>query len=136
MILVGATTLFPEQAREIQKSITFETMPEGWLPRMRAHHPGGDEQIKMLVDQFHDFAFLYDDMNFTPPYLSQIKCPTLIIHGDRDKYFPVGIPVEMFKAIPNSFLWIVPNGVHLPIWDALWSDQFLQVSKLFLADKF
>ncbi len=136
MILVGATTLYPEQAREIQTSITFEAMPEGWLPRMRAHHPGGDDQIKMLVDQFHDFAFLYDDMNFTPPYLSQIKCPTLIIHGDRDKYFPVGIPVEMFKAIPNSFLWIVPNGVHLPIWDALWSDQFLQVSKLFLADKF
>ena len=60
----------------------------------------------------------------------------LIINGDNDKYYPVDIPVEMYKSIPNSHLWIIPNGGHLPIWKELWSDQFLKVSKLFLADKF
>ena len=133
MILVGATSFFPDQARELQKRSTFESLSEGRLSELRARHPGGDDQIKMLLDQFHSMAFSYNDMNFTFPYLSQIKCPTLIIHGDRDKFFAVEIPVEMFKAIPNSFLWIIPNGGHLPNWNALWSDKFLEVSKLFLA---
>lgn len=136
MILVGSTSFFPDQTREIQMGLTPEAWPEDWLSSMKALQPGGDQQIKMLMDQFKSFAFSYDDMNFTAPYLSQIKCPTLIIHGDSDSYFPVEIPVESFKAIPNSFLWIIPNGGHLPIWDALWSDKFLEVSKLFLADKF
>jgi pimeloyl-ACP methyl ester carboxylesterase len=57
----------------------------------------------------------YDDMNFTRPYLSTITARTLIIHGDRDRFFPVEIPVEMYQSIPNSALWIIPNGGHVPI---------------------
>jgi pimeloyl-ACP methyl ester carboxylesterase len=38
-------------------------------------------------------------------------------HGDRDHFFPVSIPVEMYSAIPNAYLWIVPNGDHVPIMD-------------------
>lgn len=136
MVLVGATSYFGELDREVKKASTFETIPESWLSDLRIHHPGGDNQIKLLLKQFRASAYVYDDMNFTPPYLSQIKCPTLIIHGDNDEYFPIDIPVEMYKAIPDSHLWVVPNGGHLPIWKALWSDQFLKVSKLFLADKF
>ena len=56
-------------------------------------------------------------MNFTAPLLSTIKAKTLIIHGDRDNFFPVNIPVEMYNAIPDAYLWIVPNGVHVPIFD-------------------
>jgi len=135
MILVGGTSFFPNQAREVQKSRTFDSYSEDELSWLRVHSPKGDEQIKMLIDQFRGFAFLYDDMNFTPPYLSQIKCPTLIIHGDNDEYYPIDIAVDMYKAIPNSYLWIIPNGGHLPIWQKLWSDQFLKVSQQFLVDK-
>ena len=56
--------------------------------------------------------------------------------GDHDEYFPIDIPVEMYQAIPESYLWIIPNGEHLPIWEAFWSDQFLKVLKLFLEDRF
>lgn len=135
MILIGGTIFFDDQYRELVKGVTYETYPKESLSNMRTHHPDGDEQIKMLLDQFRAHAFTYDDMNFTSPYLSLIKCPTLIIHGDRDKYFQIDIPVEMYKAIPNSFLWIFPNGGHLPNWKALWSDKFLEVSKLFFSEK-
>ena len=54
----------------------------------------------------------YDDMNFTKPYLSTIKAKTLIVHGDRDEYFPVEIPVTLYNSIPNSYLWILPNMNH------------------------
>jgi pimeloyl-ACP methyl ester carboxylesterase len=55
-------------------------------------------------------------MNFTPPYLSTITARTLIVHGDRDRFFPVSIPVEMYRAIPDSYLWVIPNGLHRPEW--------------------
>jgi hypothetical protein len=84
---------------------------------MRRVHKHGDEQIRALRQQFHDFKDSYDDMNFTGPYLSTITARTLIVHGDRDEFFPVSIPVEMYRSIPNAALWIVPSGGHVPIFD-------------------
>ena len=55
-------------------------------------------------------------MNFTTPYLGTIRARTLIVHGDRDEFFPVSIPVEMYRAIPGAALWIVPEGGHVPIF--------------------
>ena len=75
----------------------------------------GDPQIRELAKQFGEFKDNYDDINFTPPFLGTIKARTLIVHGDRDEFFPVSIPVEMYRAIRGSALWIVPNGDHVPI---------------------
>jgi pimeloyl-ACP methyl ester carboxylesterase len=54
-------------------------------------------------------------MNFTAPWLGAIRARTLIVHGDRDEFFPINIPVEMYRAIPGAALWIVPQGGHVPI---------------------
>lgn len=135
MILVGAAPHLGKPARKIMKSSTFETVPKDWKQRMKTQHPGGDNQIKTLLHQFNGMANSYDDMNFTAPYLSQIKCPTLIIHGENDAYFPLEIPFEMSKAIPKASLWIIPDGGHLPIWDPLWADKFLEVSQRFLSQR-
>ena len=54
-------------------------------------------------------------MNFTTPYLATITARTFIVHGDRDQFFPVAIPVEMYHSSPHSQLWIVPNGGHVPL---------------------
>jgi hypothetical protein len=38
--------------------------------------------------------------------------------GVSDLGFPsINIPVEMYQAIPESALWIIPNGRHVPIHD-------------------
>ena len=55
-------------------------------------------------------------MNFIPPYLATITARTLIVSGDRDPLVPVQIGVEMFNAIPHSYLSIVSNGGHLPVF--------------------
>lgn len=117
MVLIGATIYFPEQAREIMRRATAESLTPEMYERRRQVHKHGDEQIRMLQQQFHDFRNSYDDMNFTGPYLSTITARTLIIHGDRDQFFPVEIPLQMYNSIPNSFLWIVPRGGHGPIGD-------------------
>jgi pimeloyl-ACP methyl ester carboxylesterase len=115
MVLIGATIYFPEQAREIMRRSTVESMtPNDW-ERMRRVHQHGDAQIRALRNEFHNFKDSYDDMNFTAPYLATITARTFIVHGDRDQFFPVTIPVEMYRSIPHSYLWIVPNGGHVPI---------------------
>ncbi|MBX5479681.1 MAG: alpha/beta hydrolase [Pyrinomonas methylaliphatogenes] len=115
MVLIGATSYFPEPARQIMRRSTVESMTAQEWERARRIHKYGDDQIRMLREQFHRFKDSYDDMNFTRPLLSTITAKTLIIHGDRDQFFPVSIPVEEYCAIPNSFLWIIPNGGHVPI---------------------
>jgi pimeloyl-ACP methyl ester carboxylesterase len=117
MVLIGATIYFPEQAREIMRRRTVESLtPQQYAQRQRIHKRG-DEQIRELEQIFHNFKDSYDDMNFTGPFLSTITARTLIVHGDRDAYFPVNIPVEMYRSIPKSALWIIPNGGHVPIGD-------------------
>lgn len=112
MVLVSTTHYFPQEVRDGMASMDAQRIDKQFMARMRVQHKCGDAQIRSLVQQFHDFKNSYDDMNFTPPYLSTIKASTLIIHGDRDEGFPVKIPVEMYRSIPNAYLWIVPNGDH------------------------
>ena len=112
MVIIGSTSFFPDSCREIQLSVSYENTGEERMNYLKKQHPGGEKQIRSLLIQFNNMANSYDDMNFTNPYLSTIKSPTLIIHGDRDAFFPVDIPVNSYKSIPNSYLWIVPNFRH------------------------
>jgi hypothetical protein len=52
-------------------------------------------------------------MDFTPSSLSEITAETLIIHGDRDEFYPASVALEMYHAIPRSFLWVVPHAGHV-----------------------
>ena len=100
MVLIGATSYFPEPARAIMRRTTVESLTTADYEQMRRVHPRGDEQIRALRRQFHAFKDSYDDMNFTGPLLSTITAQTLIVHGDRDEFFPVRIPVEMYPVHP------------------------------------
>ena len=115
MVLIGATSYFPEQAREFMRANDPESLSVEALEARGQAHSRGAEQARELASQFFAFKDNYDDMNFTRPYLSTITASTLIVHGDRDQFFPVSIPVEEYEAIPDSYLWIVPNGGHVPL---------------------
>ena len=56
--------------------------------------------------------------------LSKIQCPTLVIGGDHDVLLPKHT-LLIAEAIPNSYLWIIPNSGHsTPIF---YKDQFNEV---------
>jgi pimeloyl-ACP methyl ester carboxylesterase len=114
MVLVGATTHFPEQARAMLKGVTYEALPPPVQEQFRACASRGDSQVRELVTQFRAFGDSHDDMNLTSADLAKIKASTLIVHGDRDEFFPVSVPVTMYNGIPKAALWIVPNGDHSP----------------------
>jgi pimeloyl-ACP methyl ester carboxylesterase len=118
MVVVSATMNFPEQARAVMRQVppADQQLAQEW-ERMRKFHKFGDEQIVALWDWMRGMKDSYDDMDFTQASLSRITASTLIVSGDRDFLYPVEMAVEMYRAIPRSALWVVPNGGHGPIFD-------------------
>ena len=117
MVLISATSHFPDQARAIMRRASFGTMPHPVQEMYRECAKRGEEQIRQLIAQFNSLAENDDDMDFDPRSLSAIRARTLVVHGDRDRFFPVEIPVELYRAIPDAALWIIPGGEHVPIND-------------------
>jgi len=105
-IVIGGFIYRPKQVREIVA---------GWskVPDANEIATHGKTKAILLHKQFTYFSQLYGDPSFTPDVLSAIGARTLIIHGDNDQLAPT-IPnaLEMYKNIPNPYLWIVPNGGH------------------------
>ena len=114
MVVVGATTHFGDQARAMVRSVSKETLPPPILDGFRKCATRGDTQVREILAQFAHFADTTDDMNLTPADLAKVKAQTLIVHGDRDEFFPVAIPVTMYGSIPKAALWIAPGGDHSP----------------------
>ena len=131
MVLVSATMYFPEQARAVMRQVPApDQQPTKEWETMRKRHHLGDQQIVALWEWTRAMKDSYDDMNFTPPYLSRIKASTLIVSGDRDFLYPVEMAVEMYRAIPRSALWVVPNGSHGPVFLEA-ASQFVQTALAF-----
>lgn len=117
MVLVSATSHFPEQARSIMREASADTIPPEVQEMYQQCATRGDGQVRQLVMQFNGFNASHDDMNLTDSDLSTISSRTLVVHGDRDPFFPVEIPVGMYRSIPDASLWIIPGGDHVPIYD-------------------
>ena len=62
---------------------------------------GGYKLLKLLVENPH--IPLSD--------LQKITCPTLVIGGDHD-VIKEEHTMEIYKNIPNAYLWILPNSGH------------------------
>jgi pimeloyl-ACP methyl ester carboxylesterase len=117
MIVVSATPRFPDSTRALFRAAAAAPhSPEEWT-QMRAQHTHGDEQIAALWKLSAAFAEDSTDMAFTADHLARITADTLVIAGDRDPLYPVELAVELYRGIPRSALWVVPNGGHGPIFN-------------------
>jgi pimeloyl-ACP methyl ester carboxylesterase len=116
MVTVSAPPYFPAQARAIQRQTSESSFGALEMDLMRKRHRRGDAQIQQLFANARAFAESYDDVNFTPPYLSKITADTLIVFGDRDPFYPVSLAFELRAAIPRSWLWVIPQAGHAPVF--------------------
>ena len=130
MVVVSAPPRFPDQARAIQRRFSLEALSETERTHMRERHRR-EGQLDLLLAQVRAFAD-GDDPNFTSADLARITADTLIVFGDRDPLYPVGLAVELREAIRRSWLWVVPNGGHGPIFGAA-APQFAKTALSFVA---
>ena len=132
LVAVSAPTEFPEQARAIQRVYSVTMLPEAERARMRERHkrPGQLDTLFSHVRAMADAG----DPDFTPDVLMTITAPTLIVFGDRDPLYPVSIAFDLYQAIPNASLWVVPNGGHGPVFGAD-APRFVETALSFLAGR-
>jgi pimeloyl-ACP methyl ester carboxylesterase len=116
MVVVSAPPYFPAEARGFMKQFSESSIGAAEMERMRERHKRGDPQLQQLFAMARGFADSYDDVSFTQPHLATISAETLIVFGDRDPLYPVALAFELYRAIPKSYLWVVPNGGHGPIF--------------------
>jgi len=116
MVLVSPAMYFGAEARKFMREFSIDALPEAARKFTLERHPGGEAQVRAIFDRAKAFADDYDDMNFTPPLLGTIRARTMIVYGDRDLLYPVEMGVELYRSIPNSQLWVIPNGGHGPVF--------------------
>jgi pimeloyl-ACP methyl ester carboxylesterase len=71
-------------------------------------------------DRFAEWVDRLKQVWLAPVWISEeraasIKCPVLIVGGDRDDYARTESFVENYKLIPNSRLMILPNSGHVSL---------------------
>jgi len=121
MVLVSATPRFPPTMRDAAAGFTdaaFSALTASEKDAVYARHIHGESQARALYASMRSLGESTDDMAFTSATLGTITARTLIVHGDRDPLYPVELAVELFRGIPSSALWVVPNGGHGPIFGA------------------
>ena len=134
MVLVGSPSHFSAEVRALMGAVTIETRTDEDWRTMREAHVHGDEQIRRLWQQANAWKDDYEDMSFTPPHLATIAARTLLVTGDRDPLYPVGIFVDMYRAIPRSALWVLPNAGHNPVFGPARAE-FARIALAFLRDE-
>jgi len=131
MVVVGVGTYLPLECRTVLASTDADRLSQAAWERLRAKHRHGDDQIRALYAWVASLARDDEDMVFTPPQLAAITASTLVVHGDRDYCFPASMAWEIYHAIPDSYLWVVPNGGHVPLTGAN-QDRFAEIVEAFL----
>lgn len=129
LLIVSAPASLPPQARAIQREFSEAMLGPAEMARMRECHPR-DGQVDALIAQTRAFADACDPA-FSDAELAAITADTLIVFGDRDFLYPVSLACDLRRAIPRSWLWVVPNGGHGPIFGAH-AAQFSEVTAAFL----
>jgi pimeloyl-ACP methyl ester carboxylesterase len=118
LTLVSASFTFDDFAKTKVKEARDSVRPE-YIASMNAKHGEnhGSDYVAVLLDLWANSVIRPNELPFTPEHLRRITCPTLIMHGDRDTYFPIQIPLTMHQAIQKSNLCILPDCGHFLPWE-------------------
>jgi pimeloyl-ACP methyl ester carboxylesterase len=119
MVLIAPAHRLTLGAREALRTLPrLEELPERDRKFYQQFHPGGESQTRSLLAQARAFADNYDDFSYTPERLATIAVRTFLVWGDRDDTAPVHLALELYQALPDAALWVIPGQGH----DAVWKD--------------
>jgi pimeloyl-ACP methyl ester carboxylesterase len=110
MTLCIGTYDFDEYSQKMVSKIAAERRVQ--IPRDESLSEESKARALHMIDQWEGSVLAPGDLAYKPEDLKRIACPALIVHGDRDVFFRVYLPVSMYESIPDSELCIMPNTGH------------------------
>ena len=116
MVLIAGGHRLLNSSRKYVRETQYEALSDSMRAALLRVQPGGEAQVRSLLDAMHGVADDYEDMSFTSERLSQIRARTLLVRGDRDPFYPLEVAIDLYQAIPNAALWVVPFQGHFPLW--------------------
>lgn len=127
MILIGASHNYDGgENSEGDTTFSYENLPPAFIEELNKIHHHGESQIRALFDPNLNYKINLSDVK-----LNAFNFRTLIVHGDRDEILGVDAALALYRKIPNSELWIVPNTGHIAIMGSS-QKSFLTASLQFL----
>lgn len=118
VVIAGAHRLLSSAKEFHQEALRTELSASWWLTEASKLHPNGEKQIQEIWKMGIESA-LSGDFVMSDKAIAAISARTLVIQGDRDEVFPLEVPLELYKSIKESQLWIIPNATHMAVF---WED--------------
>eukprot|EP00930_Biecheleria_cincta_P051311 TRINITY_DN36475_c0_g1_i1.p1 TRINITY_DN36475_c0_g1~~TRINITY_DN36475_c0_g1_i1.p1 ORF type:complete len:291 (+),score=56.47 TRINITY_DN36475_c0_g1_i1:31-903(+) len=129
---ISATILAAKRAEAVKKLVVFgiqgfitkedvdsyealRDVEKAWSKRMLETHRAvyGDDVQPMWSSFCDAMKMIYEaGGDFCQKEAKQIKCPTLILHGEKDPLVPMHHPQWFHENIPGSKLYVFPGGKH------------------------
>jgi len=120
LIAIGATELYPglrDFKFTAEQAIALDTT---YWKQQFTLMPEPDR----LQEMFAKLGNMYNHLTLDSTFFQTIKCPTLVMAGDKDGGNPPQRVVHTAQMIPNSITGIIPNTTHtvfLENFAAVWA---------------
>lgn len=101
-----------------------------WLSRIHQDQGGPDAWTTVIGRVSEALDPADTDHAHDLDTLAQVSHPTLVVVGDRDPLVPLDQALEMFRAIPDAGLWVMPYASHVTATNTWRSESFaLEISR-------
>lgn len=130
LVVIGGQLRYSATAREVIVNAGPDYLNPDYMRRATEKH--GARKAYQLGRQSWRFRILEGDPDITAVMLAGIQARTLIVHGDNDPVAPVSNALDMFRHIPGSSLWVIPDGKHLPHLNKRFQPEFFRTMGEFL----
>lgn len=119
-VWAGTTYYYSDELRAWWSRQTPESIMQDEDPRAKARHTAlGPDHWREVAAAFISTGTHAHSEDFPEPAdLRGITTPVLLVHGDRDYFFDVSVPAELYKLLPDAELCILPNTNHYPPSDS------------------
>lgn len=113
LAVLGANVQWTEdEARAMIAAINPAAVAERprWAARFAETH--GEPRWRVLASRVMRFTERLPQHHFPDDALSRIDTPTLVAHGDRDRFFRLEHALHLQRTLPDARLAVLPNQDH------------------------
>lgn len=113
LVAIGSGTLKPGFFPSSMPLADLEKVDPAYVAQMRSLMP----EPERLQEFLNDYMSFWNKTEIGKDLLTQIKCPVLLVGGDRDSHAPPMTVLEAGELLGNATICIVPNAGHAAFLD-------------------
>ena len=128
--MTGSAGLKPKRKLKYYFKVYFYKLIKGFLPEKLKNKFGSSELKSLSGNMRKSYYKIVNE--YLDGYLSNIKCKTLIIFGEKDTETPLYLADKLNKNIKNSIKFVIKNAGHFCFVESFY--EFNLIVKEFLKE--